>query len=314
MPGKKMAEREKPAPAPAEKSRSKAVYLTAPPGIDTRPIRRALAEKGLRSFSPDQLDLPGQSLPDILREGITRADLVLAVVDGTPASTFVFFEVGYARGMNKPTFVLLTNDAPPSMWVSSGVPYFKFNPDNPTGLDFAVTQILAIPPHDRRHPSPPAKQTRPLGDRVDELLALLRAQGDNISELVFEDVIGRALRESAVTSVSTGGRDAQYADFTVWSDDLSPWVGNPIAIELRRSIQTGTDVNTVVGQMVQAMTRGNIPWGLLIYVKARIDVAGAIAVPNITAVSAEDFLECLRTTPFGELVQRLRNQRVHGGS
>jgi hypothetical protein len=301
-------------PAPVGDARPKTVYLSAPLGIDTRPIRRALEDKGLDSFSPDQLDLPGQRLPDILREGISRADLILAVVDPTPASNNVYFEVGYARGLGKPTFVLLTDDAPTSLWVSSGIPYFKFNPDHPTGLDFAVTQILAIPHHGTQSPSAPAKQTRPLGDRVDELLAHLREKGENISDSDLKEIIGRAIRESAVTSVSGPGRDAQSVDFSVWSDDFSPWVGNPVAIEVKRIVGTGMDVSAAMGQMLHAMTRSGIPFGLLIYVKSRIDVSSAITVPNIAAISAEDFLEGLRTTPFGELVRHLRNKRVHGGS
>jgi hypothetical protein len=44
-----------------------------------------------------------------------------------------------------------------------------------------------------------------------------------------------------------------------------------------------------------------------------IDVANAIAVPNILSISAENFLEALRTVGFGDIVLRLRNQLVHGG-
>src|SRR4051794_34450617 len=83
MPGKMTIGLAKPESAPAEKARPREVYLSAPAGIDTGPVRRALEEKGLRSFSPDRLDLPGRTLPDILREGISRADLVVAVVDAT---------------------------------------------------------------------------------------------------------------------------------------------------------------------------------------------------------------------------------------
>ncbi len=41
-------------------------YISAPPGIDTRPLRQAFAAKGVHAFSPDQLDLPGL-LSDVLR-------------------------------------------------------------------------------------------------------------------------------------------------------------------------------------------------------------------------------------------------------
>src|SRR5262249_37331439 len=133
-------------------------------------------------------------------------------------------------------------------------------------------------------------------------------------EVDLQEIIGQAIRESAVTSVSGGGRNGQYVDFSVWSDDFSPWVGNPVAIEVKPMVRNGPDLNDVVGQLLGTMNRSGIPFGVLIYVRSPIDVTGAIAVPNIAAISAEDFLEGLRTTSFGELVRRLRNQRVHGGS
>ena len=103
-------------------------------------------------------------------------------------------------------------------------------------------------------------------------------------------------------------------DFVVWSEDLSPWVGNPLAIELRQNVLGGADVSVAVGRLTQAMARRQIPWGLFIHGRSTLDVWNAIAVPNILSISSEDFIERLRTTSFGELVWRLRNQRVHGGS
>ncbi|HEY8503733.1 MAG TPA: nucleoside 2-deoxyribosyltransferase [Gemmataceae bacterium] len=88
-----------------------------------------------------------------------RADIVVAVVDPTPASNFVFYEVGFAQGMNKPVVVLLAEGASPSIWVSSGIPYFRFDPDNPEGLEFGVNQILAIPHRGVKAPSLPVKRT-----------------------------------------------------------------------------------------------------------------------------------------------------------
>jgi hypothetical protein len=296
----------------SDEPRPALAYISAPPSIDTRPLRQAFEVKGVHAFSPDQLDLPGQ-LPDVLREAMRRADLVVAVVDPTSSSNFVFYEVGYAQGVGKPAFIFLGGDASPAVWTSMGTPYFRFDPDNPSALDFAVQQILAIPHHGMASPPNPRKRGHPIGDKADELLARLRAEGESRKELVLEEVVGRAIRESGVTSIESGERDLGV-DFFVWSEDLSPWVGNPIAIELRQNVRSGADVNTAVGHLTQAMARGRIPWGLFIHGPSTLDVWNAIAVPNILSISAEDFIERLRTTSFGELVRRLRNQRVHGGS
>ena len=54
------------------------------------------------------------------------------------------------------------------------------------------------------------------------------------------------------------------------------------------------------------------PWGMLIYLRSSVNVAKEVRLPNILTISAEELLTCLRDASFGDLVRRLRNQRVHG--
>jgi hypothetical protein len=290
----------------------KAAYISAPPCVDTSAVRKALESKGVQCFSPDQLDLPGQNLSQILREAMERADLIVAVVDPTVASNFVFYEVGFAQALSKPTIVLLMGDVPPSTWLSSGIPYFRFDPDRPSGLDFGITQILKIPHHGARSALSPSKRTHPLGLRADELLAQLRAAGDKILELELEAIIEQAIRESGVTTLSKGEEHNKYVNLAIWSNDLTPWVGNPLPIEIRVTLSSTAEVNAAVGQLVQSMAGGSILWGLLLYVRSEVDIAKAATIPNILHMSAEHFLEALRDTSFGDLIRRLRNERVHG--
>lgn len=285
-------------------------YISAPSNFDTRPIRQAFEAKGVKTFSADQLDLQGL-LSDVLHEGMRRADFIVAVVAPTPASDFVFYEMGYGRGMGKPVFVLLAEDMSPSLLASSGLPYFTYHPENRSALDFAVQQILAAPHHGKAPPTAPLKRSKPIGERADELLSQLRAGPDGLCEQTLADIIGQAIRESGVTSIAQPG-DARPIDFVVWSEDLSPWVGNPLAVEIKQAINSAGDVHLAVGKLMQAMSQGAMPWGLFIYGTSRIDVAKAIAVPNILSISAENFLKALRTMGFSDVVRRLRNQRVHG--
>jgi hypothetical protein len=289
----------------------KKAYISAPSNFDTRPIRKAFEAKGVQTFSADQLELQGL-LSDVLHEGMQRADFVVAVVAPTPASDFVLYEMGYGRGMGKPVFVLLTGNMSPSLLASSGLPYFTYNPGNPSALDFAVQQILAASHHGKALPTAPLKRTKPIGRRAEELLSQLRKGSDRLPEQTLEDIIGQAIRESGVTSLAQPG-DVRPIDFVVWSADLAPWVGNPLAIEIKQAVNGAGDVNLAVGRLMQAMSQGAMPWGLFIYGTSRIDVANAIAVPNILSISAENFLEALRTMGFSDIVLRLRNQRVHGG-
>ena len=198
-----------------------------------------------------------------------------------------------------------------SLFASSGLPYFAYNPENPSALDFAVRQILAAPHHGKALPTAPLKRTKPIGKRAEELLSQLRQGPDRLPEQMFEDIIGKAIRESGVASVAEPG-DVRPIDLVVWSEDLTPWVGNPLAIEIKQAVNGVGDVKFAVSQLIQAMSQGAMPWGLFIYGTSRIDVANAIAVPNILSISAENFLEALRTVGFSDIVLRLRNQLVHG--
>src|SRR5207244_3982381 len=123
----------------------------------------------------------------------------------------------------------------------------------------------------------------------------------------LEEIIAQAIRDSGVTAVSQGTAEDRYVDLAVWSDDLSPWVGNPLPIEVRLTVKGKADVNAAVGHLTQALAGVHMPWGLLLYLRAEIDVVKAVTVPNILCVPAEQFLESLRETSFGDLIRRLRN-------
>lgn len=203
----------------------KEAYISAPSDFDTRPIRKAFEAKGVKTFSADQLDLQGL-LSDVLHEGMRRADFVVAVVAPTPASDFVLYEMGYGQGMGKPVFVLLTGDMSPSLLASSGLPYFTYNPENRSALDFAVQQILAAPHHGKALPTAPLNRTKPIGARAEVLLSQLRKGPDRLPERTLAVIIGQAIRESGATSVAEAG-DTRPIDLVVWSKDLAHGSGTP---------------------------------------------------------------------------------------
>jgi hypothetical protein len=194
--------------------RQRTALISAPSAVDTSAIRRALAKHGVSSFSVDQLDLPGQSLPELMLQGMQRADLVVGVVDPTPASGSVIYELGFAKALEKSTLVFVIGDVPLSTWISSGVPYFRFDPEKPAGIDYGIAQVLQLPHHGTKSPSGASKRTRPLGPLADELLADLRSAGDGLREADFERIIERAIRESGFNSFSPGGRENKQGQRT----------------------------------------------------------------------------------------------------
>lgn len=295
----------------AKHSQPKKIYLSAPPSLDTRAIRAALTRRGTMCFSADELDSPGKNLAEIFREGIDKADVVVAVVDPTAASSMVLFELGLARAVGKPIFLFLTGDMPLSPWLSLGMPYLRYEPENPAGLEFGVDQILSFPHHDSK-PSGRLARTRPIGRRADELLAQLHTAGDAITETVLLQIVEQAVHASGATAVAHGRSCDEGVDLVVWSDDLLPWVTNPLPIEIRMSVRNQTDLHKAALALLPFGAAPTIICGLLIYSEAEIDIDIALAPVNILHISVEKLLEALRTTGFGDVVRRLRSERLHG--
>ena len=57
-------------------------FITAPVSVDVRGIRQILERRGVKTFTADELDLPGRPLSEILQDGMSRADIVVGVLRG----------------------------------------------------------------------------------------------------------------------------------------------------------------------------------------------------------------------------------------
>lgn len=286
-------------------------FITSPVSVDVRGVRGILERRGIRTFTADELDLPGHPLSEILEEGMSRADIVVGVLGTGTSSDNVLFELGFAQAKNKRTLVLVTGDAPLSAWASSGIPYVRTDLTNPQAVDFAVAQILKVPQSGGPRETP-VRRTRPLGKDADELLARWNGAAKDQIGAVLEDVVLEAIRLSGVDTISqSGGRDPRL-DLAVWSGDLEPWVTNPLLVEVRANIESVADLEKVVLNLVRTMGSTGVHWTLLIYGRSPKNPEWMIRVPNVLAISAGDFLHALKGLSFGELVRKLRNERVHG--
>jgi hypothetical protein len=174
--------------------------------------------------------------------------------------------------------------------------------------------VLALPHHSNKSRPVAEKQTHPISKRADELLDRLKKAGDTLTGREFGSLIVDTIRASGVSIVSTSDQADKGIDLAVWSDDLSPWVGNPLLIELKVRPSGPSDLSASAEVLTRALSSSGMLWGLLIYHGSPIDPSSVSAPPNVLILQAETFIKDLRETGFGDLVHRLRNQRVHGGS
>jgi hypothetical protein len=247
-----------------------------------------------------------------MREAMKQADLVVALVDSSTESNLVCYELGVAQALRKPAVALLSKDASGDIWHACGVPCLRFDPLTPGSLDFGMNLVLASPRRGARSRPVAEKQTHPINERANELLDRLRKAGETLSRQEFTSIIEDAIRASGVSIVSISDQPDQGVDLAVWSNDLSPWVINPLPIALKVRPSGPSDLSAAAELLTRALSWSEMLWGLLIYQGSPIDPACWSSPPNVLTLQAETLIKELRKVSFGDVVRRLRNQRVHG--
>jgi hypothetical protein len=226
----------------------------------------------------------------------------------------VAFELGVAHGLGKRILIVADEAASPAVDML-GDPYIRTRPDNAQAIEFAMRQLLAAPPQVRKRPPETANQTHPIGRLADVLLAKLHGD-ESLTEDRLAQLIHQAVAESGVTAAA-GGKTADapaHFDLAVWSDDLEPWVHNPLIIELRTDVNSKKDVQTIVEQIRGSMERTRVSTALVLYRRASLPAVEEMRASQILFMSVEEFLGSLRDTAFAEVIRRLRDRSLHGAT
>jgi hypothetical protein len=234
--------------------------------------------------------------------------MVIGIMADRRKDTSVFFELGVASALNKPTLLFITPDYPIDLIPPSGIPYLRMDLRNEDAVMFGLKQALSLSTRDRIHRPAEGYTTRPIGPVADQLLAKL----PQTNPREFEDLIYAAVQASGAPTIARGSKtEDQGVDFAVWSSDLEPTIANPLLIECKSSLSNQSDVNEVIGRMFRALEAIHNGWGIVLYKEAKVPKAAPRSLPVIF-VSAEQFINALRDTGLAEYVRKLRNTAVHG--
>lgn len=230
-----------------EKTRKKRVFL-ANSRAKIAGVQEALDRLGLDSVTLDEAAIPGTSWVESLQECVNDADVVIGIIDDPAAASNVYFELGMASALNKPTLLLISAEFPTSLVPPSGIPFLRMDLRNDAAVTFGLKQVLSLSPRDRKQLRVSGFSTRPIGPVADELLARLPATDAR----EFEDLVHEAINASGGSIVARGDRESNM-DFAVWSSDFEPTIANPLLIECKSVLRSQSDINETIGRMFRAL-------------------------------------------------------------
>ena len=284
------------------------LYVSAPSDLDLRPLLDGLKRRGAEPYVLSDVAPLGTEILHSLRLAIQRADRVLVVLGEAPAPN-PMFEAGLALGLGKPLLIIAAPGATVPADLAGQV-IVRARPDDLDAINFALDQVQERATREtRRTPGPGG---HPLGAAVaDQLLARLGMSGHTEASSIA--ILLEAIEASGSVAVVNTERDPGF-DLGVWSDDLEAIGGNPLLVEVKRSLVPGA-----VDQVLHGLAdHPNARLGLVVYLepsaadrptsRAELDQARF----PVLIISLQQLLRRMASASFAEVVRDMRNRSAHG--
>jgi hypothetical protein len=298
-------------------SKVRTCYVAAHINSDLQAIEELLLERQLRPMVSADLSATASTFIGGVVDAISNADLFLAVLSSKQQNDNIFIELGIAIAQERRILILAPPDVPVMLDIAE-IPTIRTDVTNRNAISLMLDQVLAAPPRKYRPHSPvsPTQKGQPIGDLADELLEKLEASGEHVHEDKLVQLVMLALQNSGNSTIENTllyaeGKPDRGADLIVWSDELGPWIGNPLIIEVKRTLK---EPRSAVEQVLSYLQLSQTRSALILYANkaASIGNLASISPPNIFFLGIHELLAAMRTTSFAKIMIDLRNRRVHG--
>jgi len=126
-----------------DKPRKKRVFI-ASSQADIAEVKKAMQHFDLDAVTLEQTATPGTTWVDSLHRCVNDADMVIGIMGDRRKDTNVFFELGVASALDKPTLLFVTPDYPIRLIPPSGIPYLQMDLRNEDAVMFGLKQALSL--------------------------------------------------------------------------------------------------------------------------------------------------------------------------
>jgi len=296
----------------------KKVFLSYSFGDDVGPLKQMLSALNVAVLDSQMNMEYGTSLQESIRDAVFQCDFLLFVY--SKDNPHIAFEAGIAVASRKPIFSIFSGGQERTFLMDT--PYVSALPTEIEKIRFVFELFLEN--------TFPKKEMLPAGNHAIKLPQMygggemvpmksyfdVKAEYDLISNNSYEGYdrffvsVFEAYGVNFAKNPNSGGSDSG-ADFSIWSDALSPMMGNPILIEIKKRIDRRILENlqdqirkwkTLIGSSIIVF------YDRLENVRER-DIA---TFGDILFISIPELVEELESKGFASSIKNIRNRLVHG--
>jgi len=290
-------------------------FVSAPAGTDLSELLKTLDENNIHILDPNSFAPGAVKMTDKIIDGLNHADLIVAVLGTANSSGNVLFELGCASALGKKSLVIVPEDYEIPSDIRSLV-HIRTTPNNREAINFALEQILNAPEPADNPKTDLIEKSKPLGTVANNLLKQFYALPNNPIEQEIIALVTEILRASGLSFKS----DQKYPstenirpDLVVWIDDLEPYFGNPILIEVKKQIISSEDARATIQQVLNYLSVSHLKLVIVLATKISPTALEIIASePDLYFFELPQVLERLQNESFSQIIGKERNARIHG--
>lgn len=290
-------------------------FVSAPAGTDLSELLKTLDENNIHILDPNGFAPGAVKMTDKIIDGLNHADLMVAVLGTANSSGNVLFELGCASALGKKSLVIVPEDYEIPSDIRSLV-HIRTTPNNREAINFALEQILNAPEPADNQKMDLIEKSKPLGTVANNLLKQFYALPNNSMEREIIALVTEILRASGLSFKSDQRYpSAKYIrpDLVVWIDELEPYFGNPILIEVKKQIISSKDARATIQQVLNYLSVSHLK--LVIVLASEISPSALKIIasePDLYFFELPEILDRLQHESFSQIIGKERNARVHG--
>jgi hypothetical protein len=278
-------------------------FVTAPNGPNLTALINGLGNHGWETYVLSDVAELGASLSHSLLEAISSADVVVGLLEDPERSSNTLYELGIARGLQKPVMVVAAVDAQvPSDLISHL--QVRAEPGNAEAIALGLEHLSRYKESSEPTAILGASSSKPLGEYSQ---VLIDQYSPRLPEAQQVRTLAKAIEASGALASVSGPSDPGF-DIGVWSDDLDAIGANPLLVVVRREL----DERSVRQCMLALHQTPGARAGLIVSIgEPPADPIVGLNWPVLT-ISLSTLLVAMGEHSFAEIVRDLRNRSVHG--
>jgi nucleoside 2-deoxyribosyltransferase len=281
-----------------------------------KPLAELLLQRNI--LVEDAFSLPDNSYPiyDAISERIRQADFIIVLLSLEHPNSNVFYELGFAKALDKPIFLIINDSGviPPEL---SELVYVRASPKDINVISFTLDKFLnnlnrgtlrtllkqkdfhknieITNIYSEKHTHLPSSVPQNEVMAIERITELLSRQ-----KIIFE------------TGVAFGSK---IADISLWVDSLESNLGNPILMEIKIGHLTEKSLKLAEDQLIKLIQNTNARIGLLIYGDKdnRHFASSKLLSPLIIRFEYRDFISKLSKCPLDLIILSERDRMAHEG-